>query len=186
MHTNNTGELSAVLAALRWLDRQHELMATITNVRIVTDSKYVKNLSRNNWNPAANKALVQTCQSLLRSVELLLPIHIDWTKAHSQETDADTFWNNVADSLADRGVVYVAPSPLPLTLPRVPPTATPAYSSSGDTAPRNPLDARSPAHDPALHAANLVLSAFALPITPLSAMPPIVVTTAPPRVIDDG
>ena len=75
-HTNNTAELSAFLAALRWLDTQHDLMATITNVRVVTDSEYVRNLDREVWSPARNKPLVQTCQSLLRSVNLLLPVHI--------------------------------------------------------------------------------------------------------------
>ena len=113
VHTNNTGELTALLEALRWLSTPPQLAVLIKTVRVVTDSQYVLNLTRENWFPTVNRTLVLTCQHILRTTSALYPTSIDWIKAHTTLSDADSFWNNEADRLANAGVHRVG-KPLPL------------------------------------------------------------------------
>ena len=113
VHTNNTGELTALLEALRWVATQPQLADIIKTIRIVTDSMYVLNLTRVDWDPTTNRALVRTCQRIIATTTALYPTSNDWSKAHTTLSDADAFWNNEADRLANAGVHRVG-TPLPL------------------------------------------------------------------------
>ena len=161
-HTNNTGELIALLEALRWLMTQPQLEVRTKTIRIVMDSMYVLNLRRENWFPTTNRTLVLSCQQALRTTAALYPTSIDWIKAHTTLSDADTFWNKEADRLANAGVHRVG-KPLPLEpVPGESATdsiavANPASCSllstdlSATFSPANPVAALLPSCAPAVH-----------------------------------
>jgi ribonuclease HI len=99
--TNNRMELLAVIRALQALTRS-------TQVRITTDSQYVKNgitqwihnWKRNGWKTAAKQPVKN--DDLWRQLDELVARHDvvwDWVKGHSGHPE-----NETADRLANRGI----------------------------------------------------------------------------------
>ena len=75
------------------------------------------NLARADWFPTVNRALGISCQRVLNTTSAVFPTSIDWTKAYTILADANTFWNNKADRLANASVHRVG---TPLLLEPVP------------------------------------------------------------------
>lgn len=99
--TNNRMELLAVIRALEALTRQ-------VNVRVTTDSKYVKNgitqwihnWKRNGWRTAGKQPVKNA--DLWRQLDELVAMHDvewAWVKGHSGHPE-----NECADRLANRGI----------------------------------------------------------------------------------
>lgn len=84
--TNNTGELTGVLTALKLLGDDSAV--------IYTDSEYVIKMITTPLGPkAANRELLQQIKDLMRS-----DISVKWVKGHSGQQ-----YNEIADQLADIG-----------------------------------------------------------------------------------
>merc|ERR1712032_1726155 len=95
--SNNTGELSAVCEALLWL-RDFE-----TGNRpsvICYDSTYAAHITTGRFNAQKNIALARQAQALYREVSAQRKLRFAHVKGHSGDK-----WNDVADSLANRGAV---------------------------------------------------------------------------------
>ncbi|MET0104616.1 MAG: ribonuclease HI [Sedimenticola sp.] len=103
--TNNRMELAAVINALKALTRS-------TQVRITTDSQYVKNginqwihnWKRNGWKTAAKKPVKN--EDLWRELDALVAQHDvewAWVKGHSGHPE-----NELADTLANKGIDSLA------------------------------------------------------------------------------
>lgn len=101
--SNNTGELSAIAHALRWL-----LINTGNEkVEICTDSMYAGNIASGNWKAKANKELATKVQSLWNEVETKQTLTWRHVRAHRGHK-----WNERADHLAIRAVQKMTPEPL--------------------------------------------------------------------------
>ncbi|MET0082171.1 MAG: ribonuclease HI [Sedimenticola sp.] len=103
--TNNRMELAAVINALKALTRSAQ-------VRITTDSQYVKNginqwihnWKRNGWKTAAKKPVKN--EDLWRELDALVAQHDvewAWVKGHSGHPE-----NELADTLANKGIDSLA------------------------------------------------------------------------------
>lgn len=101
--SNNTGELSAIAHALRWI-----LMNTKNeNVEICTDSTYAGNIACGKWKAKANKELAAKVQKLWNEVETKQKLTWRHVRAHRGHR-----WNERADHLANRAVRKIIPEPL--------------------------------------------------------------------------
>ena len=101
--SNNTGELSAIAYALRWLlmnDGEHV-------VEICTDSTYAGNIDSGAWRAKANKKLAATVQELWKEVSSQQTLTWRHVRAHRGHR-----WNERADHLAVRAVQRKTPEPL--------------------------------------------------------------------------
>jgi ribonuclease HI len=101
--SNNTGELSAIAYALRWLlmnDGEHV-------VEICTDSTYAGNIASGAWRAKANKKLAATVQELWKEVSSQQRLTWRHVRAHRGHK-----WNERADHLAVRAVQRKTPEPL--------------------------------------------------------------------------
>jgi ribonuclease HI len=147
IHSNNTAELSALLESLRWYDSHPELLTSTSSIRIISDSKYVLNMLQSDWRPRVHLTLISNCQQLIRSISLLTPISLFWSRAHTGASDYFSYWNNEADALAKRGISLVG-TPLPLQPPPLddpPPSSLHTLVSQGSISslrPPGPLDPR--------------------------------------------
>ena len=99
--TNNTGELSAIAAALRWtlnlLGRARPF--EVGTVRIVSDSQYALDAATCKWRSnLANGGLVKRLQGLLRQAKERVEVVLDWTKAHTGLGTQDAHWNQQAQT----------------------------------------------------------------------------------------
>jgi ribonuclease HI len=104
--TNNRMELTAVIRALESLNRQCQ-------VRIVTDSQYVKNgmtqwirnWQKNGWR-TANRKPVKNAELWQRLAELVgrHDVEWEWVRGHSGHPG-----NERADALANRGIDELTP-----------------------------------------------------------------------------
>jgi len=93
--TNNTGELSAIGMALRWL-----VEADLSRVpcTIFYDSKYAANIAQGVWKAEKNTDLARTVQGFFRTAKTARRIDFEHVKGHSGNK-----WNDRADKNADRG-----------------------------------------------------------------------------------
>jgi len=104
--TNNRMELTAAIKALEYCDLQEERQRTLKQIKIYTDSTYVKegitiwinNWEKNNWK-TADKKNVKNVDLWKRLKELAKTNHIEWCwiKGHS-----DNPMNDLADQLAKK------------------------------------------------------------------------------------
>ena len=104
--TNNTGEISAVYHALRWVRGADKPSSTGTRRRInlLPDSEYcVRLFGDNSIKPRCNKALIQRVRGILATVRQHHDLSISWIKAHTGLDTPDAVGNATADLLASRG-----------------------------------------------------------------------------------
>ena len=104
--TNNRMELTAAIKALEYCANQEEKQLSLKNVRIFTDSTYVKegitvwinNWQKNNWK-TADKKNVKNVDLWKKLKELIQSNQVEWNwvKGHSEDT-----MNNLADKLAKK------------------------------------------------------------------------------------
>ena len=101
--SNNTGELSAITHALRWI------LINTTNeiVEICTDSTYAGNIASGKWKAKANKELAAKAQKLWNEVEANQKLTWRHVRAHRGHR-----WNERADHLANRAVQKRTPESL--------------------------------------------------------------------------
>jgi len=85
--TNNVGELAGVLVALRLLETQHRISSSrITELHILTDSRYVQGQLDRGHRTNCNRELVATLKAereRLTAHYQLDRIYIDWVPGHS-------------------------------------------------------------------------------------------------------
>jgi ribonuclease HI len=93
--SNNTGELSAVCEALRWLC-EHETSARAAV--ICYDSEYASNQAQGIHKAHKNVALAKRSHALLAQARTKRPVRFLHVKGHSGHK-----WNDAADSAANRG-----------------------------------------------------------------------------------
>ena len=104
--TNNRMELTAAIKALEYCANQEEKQLSLKNVRIFTDSTYVKegitiwinNWEKNNWK-TADKKNVKNVDLWKKLKELIQSNQVEWNwvKGHSEDA-----MNNLADKLAKK------------------------------------------------------------------------------------
>ena len=104
--TNNRMELTAAIKALEYCANQKEKQPFLKNVRIFTDSTYVKegitvwinNWEKNNWKTADKKNVknVDLWKKLKELTQSNL-VEWNWVKGHSEDP-----MNDLADKLAKR------------------------------------------------------------------------------------
>ena len=101
--SNNTGELSAMAHALRWL-----LMEGSTDaVTIRGDSQYALKIAAGEWRAKANGELAARVQALWNEVTSLRTVEAEHIRAHRGHR-----WNERADHLAWRACIGETPLPL--------------------------------------------------------------------------
>ena len=101
--SNNTGELSAMAHALRWL-----LMEGSTGaVTIRGDSQYALKIAAGEWRAKANRELAARVQALWNEVTSLRTVEAEHIRAHRGHR-----WNERADHLAWRACIDEPPLPL--------------------------------------------------------------------------
>ncbi|MED5486194.1 MAG: RNase H family protein [Candidatus Thermoplasmatota archaeon] len=101
--SNNTGELSAMAHALRWL-----LIEDSTDrVTIRGDSQYALNIAVGEWRAKANRELAARVQALWNEVTSLREVEAEHVRAHRGHR-----WNERADHLAWRACIGENPLPL--------------------------------------------------------------------------
>jgi ribonuclease HI/GNAT superfamily N-acetyltransferase len=123
--TNNTGEVSAVLAALEWMvhpERCGALHGKAVTIRY--DSTYAANMVQGRWRPkrGRNVCLIRAAQEALRRASAEITLTWRHVKAHS-----DDVWNDRVDELAKEGADMTTPEVQQSTRSAdsgVPPTVT--------------------------------------------------------------
>ena len=101
--SNNTGELSAMAHALRWL-----LIEGSTNaVTIRGDSQYALKIAAGEWRAKANRELAARVQALWKEVTSLRTVNAEHVRAHRGHR-----WNERAAHLAWRECIGENPLPL--------------------------------------------------------------------------
>ena len=104
--TNNTGEISAIYHALKWLSRDSKTHypGTSQRVNLLSDSVYcVRLFADNSIKVRCNKLLIQRVRQLLHDVRRQHTLSISWIKAHTGASTPDALGNAIADRLAARG-----------------------------------------------------------------------------------
>jgi len=106
--TNNRMELTATIKALEYCSIQKEKQLSLKNIRIFTDSTYVKDgisiwintWIKNNWK-TSDKKNVKNIDLWMRLKELVGSNQVDWfwVKGHSDDP-----MNDLADSLAKKAI----------------------------------------------------------------------------------
>tara|TARA_Y100000590_G_scaffold423931_1_gene530278 strand:+ start:1571 stop:2017 length:447 start_codon:yes stop_codon:yes gene_type:complete len=104
--TNNRMELTAAIKALEYCVKQKEKNPSLKNIRIFTDSTYVKegitiwinNWEKNNWKKADKKKVknIDLWKKLKEQINLN-QVEWNWVKGHSENP-----MNDLADKLAKR------------------------------------------------------------------------------------
>ena len=102
--SNNTGELSAILAALSWLlhSAPPHLPATICY-----DSKYAADSILGSFNGTRNETLIYFGRALYTQVSIQRSLTLQHVKGHSNNQ-----WNDLADHLAklgNQGLSHLSP-----------------------------------------------------------------------------
>ena len=111
--TNNTGELSAIGAGLRWVAENvgSTRPCSIGVLRIVSDSDYALGvLSRPVKRNQANAAIIRHIKVRLAEVREWARVVLHWTKAHTGLDSADSYWNDRADRMANQGAAIALPA----------------------------------------------------------------------------
>jgi len=101
--SNNTGELSAMAHALRWL----LIEGSTSPVTIRGDSQYALKIAAGEWRAKANRELAARVQALWNEVNLLREVEAEHVRAHRGHR-----WNERADHLAWRACIGENPLPL--------------------------------------------------------------------------
>jgi ribonuclease HI len=104
-HTNNVGELTALVFALRWI-----ASLVCRRIRILYDSEYAASLTRRLWRPSSNFSLVLAAREAL-DVLTAREISIDWIHLDSHTGHV---LNERADVLAKFGARHGLRCSLPL------------------------------------------------------------------------
>ena len=104
--TNNRMELTAAIKALEYCSKHEEKQPSLKNIKIFTDSTYVKegitvwinNWEKNNWK-TADKKNVKNIDLWKRLKELVKSNQVEWNwvKGHSEDP-----MNDLADKLAKK------------------------------------------------------------------------------------
>ena len=104
--TNNRMELTAAIKALEHFSKEEKKLPSLKNLKIYTDSNYVKegitvwinSWEKNNWK-TADKKNVKNVDLWKKLKELVKPNPIEWSwvKGHSSDP-----MNNLADELAKK------------------------------------------------------------------------------------
>ena len=104
--TNNRMELTAAIKALEYCDAQEGRQPSLKQIRIYTDSTYVKegitvwinNWEKNNWK-TSDKKNVKNVDLWKKLKELIQSNQVEWNwvKGHSEDA-----MNNLADKLAKK------------------------------------------------------------------------------------
>ena len=94
--SNNTGEISAIAAALTWLLRTDD---KLTPAVICYDSQYAADSVLGVFNGKRNEQLIHHSRSLYSRVSLQRSLTMQHVKGHSSNNQ----WNDLADTLANRG-----------------------------------------------------------------------------------
>ena len=104
--TNNRMELTAAIKALEYCDKQEDRQLSLKQIKIYTDSIYVKegitvwidNWEKNNWKTADKKNVKNIdLWKKLKELTKLNEIEWNWIKGHSQNP-----MNELADKLAKK------------------------------------------------------------------------------------
>ena len=100
-HTNNVGEITAIVEMCVWLHHQviSKAISSSNHIVIHTDSSYARNILLGKWAARQNKTLCMLAKVLLHRLMTLIPVHLVWVRGHS-----GTFGNDEADSLATDGL----------------------------------------------------------------------------------
>ena len=101
--SNNTGELSAMAHALRWL----LIEGSTDAVTIRGDSQYALKIATGEWRAKANRELAARVQALWDEVTSLRSVAAEHIRAHRGHR-----WNERADHLAWRACIGETPLPL--------------------------------------------------------------------------
>ena len=103
--TNNTGELSAMGNAMKWLLSEIEAgrLGDTEEVTITSDSLYAIQMVRGAWKAKSNKLMIWKLKELKKRLGEKMHVRLRWTKAHTKGETADAFWNDRVDSLAKAG-----------------------------------------------------------------------------------
>ena len=97
--TNNTGEITAVIEAMRWVESE-----AYGSVTIVYDSEIAAKMTQGAWRAKANKGLVANARRAFRDLKKRVAVSWRWVKGHSGER-----WNERADELAGKGAAMAPP-----------------------------------------------------------------------------
>ena len=100
--SNNTGELTAMAEALRWLLKHNEER----EVLVRTDSTYAGNIASGHWRARANLKLASHVQALWNEVSSICQLKWKHVRAHKGHR-----WNERADHLAFRVLNEQEPIP---------------------------------------------------------------------------
>jgi len=104
--TNNRMELTAAIKALEYFEKQEEKQPSLKNIRIFTDSTYLKegitvwinSWEKNNWKTADKKNVKNVdLWKKLKELTQTNSIEWNWIKGHSEDP-----MNDLADELAKR------------------------------------------------------------------------------------
>ena len=104
--TNNRMELTAAIKALEYCAQQEEKQLTLKQIKIYTDSTYVKegitvwinNWEKNNWKTADKKNVKNVdLWKMLKELVQSNQIEWNWVKGHSEDP-----MNDLADKLAKK------------------------------------------------------------------------------------
>ena len=108
--TNNRMELTAAIKALEYCNNQEQKQRSLKNVKIFTDSTYVKdgitvwinNWEKNNWK-TSDKKNVKNIDLWKRLKELTQSTQVEWIwiKGHSKDA-----MNDLADELAKKATPF--------------------------------------------------------------------------------
>ena len=102
--TNNRMELTAAIKALEYFEKQEEKQPSLKNIRIFTDSTYLKegitvwinSWEKNNWKTADKKNVKNVdLWKKLKELTKSNSVEWNWIKGHSENP-----MNNLADKLA--------------------------------------------------------------------------------------
>lgn len=95
--TNNTGELTAVAMALKWVEEMEP--TGIVPCRVLYDSKYAANIAQGLWRASGNVELAENSQACLKDATAKgRQVSFEHVKGHSGDT-----YNDRADRNANRG-----------------------------------------------------------------------------------
>ena len=104
--TNNRMELTAAIKALEYCTKQEEGQLSLKQIKIYTDSNYVKdgitvwinNWEKNNWKTADKKNVKNVdLWKKLKELNKSNPVEWHWVKGHSEDP-----MNELADNLAKK------------------------------------------------------------------------------------
>ena len=94
--TNNTGELTAIGEALKWLEGEDPYPQVPVIIRY--DSEYAAGMVSRKMTPKANKKLVEQTKAMYGRMAGRRAVSLEWVQGHSDENR-----NHCSDWLADRG-----------------------------------------------------------------------------------